>query len=197
MLWKLGLFSVVCVDYFLSTLPNVNDYAFESSAAVEALLAPLKTCSSRSWNWSLCCNEFAFCSNLDGWHDESIADAQKARGVGERYRLKSKGYDSILILFFATELKRYQIHWAAIAMGLWLSGRKGWSQYRQLRWNQKDTLDSCDSGAQDVCTVKSWVDLSVDKKSQWLRSLDKKGNMNRLKNQISNVFYHSSGSSLY
>ena len=52
---------------------------------------------------------------------------------------KSKGYDSNFNSSFATSLKRADS--LAIAMeARGYQGGKGRSQYRQLRWSQKDTL---------------------------------------------------------
>ena len=69
-------------------------------------------------------------------------NAQKARGVdfGEGSIVqKVKAMIPILIPLFATSLKRADS--LAIAMeARGYKGGKGRSQYRQLRWSQKDTL---------------------------------------------------------
>ena len=131
-----------CLDYFLFNFANVNDHAFESAAAVESLLAPLKRVKVPVHEIGLMLSmSLRFVPTL---MDDTtrIMNAQKARGVdfGEGSIVqKVKAMIPILIPLFATSLKRADS--LAIAMeARGYQGGKGRSQYRQLRWSQKDTL---------------------------------------------------------
>ena len=109
---------------FFSTLLTLTTMPLSLAAAVEALLAPLKRVK------------------VPVHETTRIMNAQKARGVdfGEGSIVqKVKAMIPILIPLFATSLKRADS--LAIAMeARGYQGGKGRSQYRQLRWSQKDTL---------------------------------------------------------
>ena len=119
---------------FFSTLLTLTTMPLSLATAVEALLAPLKRVK-------VPVHEIGLMLTL---MDDTtrIMNAQKARGVdfGEGSIVqKVKAMIPILIPLFATSLKRADS--LAIAMeARGYQGGKGRSQYRQLRWSQKDTL---------------------------------------------------------
>ena len=127
---------------FFSTLLTLTTMPLSLAAAVEALLAPLKRVKVPVHEIGLMLSmSLRFVPTL---MDDTtrIMNAQKARGVdfGEGSIVqKVKAMIPILIPLFATSLKRADS--LAIAMeARGYQGGKGRSQYRQLRWCQKDTL---------------------------------------------------------
>ena len=128
--------------FFFSTLLILTTMPLSLAAAVEALLAPLKRVKVPVHEIGLMLSmSLRFVPTL---MDDTtrIMNAQKARGVdfGEGSIVqKVKAMIPILIPLFATSLKRADS--LAIAMeARGYQGGKGRSQYRQLRWCQKDTL---------------------------------------------------------
>ena len=126
---------------FFSTLLTLTTMPLSLASAVEALLAPLKRVKVPVHEIGLMLSMSCVLSNLDD-DTTRIMNAQKARGVdfGEGSIVqKVKAMIPILIPLFATSLKRADS--SAIAMeARGYQGGKGRSQYRQLRWSQKDTL---------------------------------------------------------
>ena len=127
---------------FFSTLLTLTTMPLSLAAAVESLLAPLKRVKVPVHEIGLMLSmSLRFVPTL---MDDTtrIMNAQKARGVdfGEGSIVqKVKAMIPILIPLFATSLKRADS--LAIAMeARGYQGGKGRSQYRQLRWSQKDTL---------------------------------------------------------
>lgn len=127
---------------FFSTLLTLTTMPLSLAAAVESLLAPLKRVKVPVHEIGLMLSmSLRFVPTL---MDDTtrIMNAQKARGVdfGEGSIIqKVKAMIPILIPLFATSLKRADS--LAIAMeARGYQGGKGRSQYRQLRWSQKDTL---------------------------------------------------------
>lgn len=127
---------------FFSTLLTLTTMPLSLASAVEGLLSPLKKVKVPVHEIGLMLSmSLRFVPTL---MDDTtrIINAQKARGVdfdeGSIVQ-KVKALIPILIPLFATSLKRADS--LAIAMeARGYQGGKGRSQYRQLKWNLKDTL---------------------------------------------------------
>lgn len=127
---------------FFSTLLTLTTMPLSLASAVEALLAPLKRVKVPVHEIGLMLSmSLRFVPTL---MDDTtrIMNAQKARGVdfGEGSIVqKGEGYDSHFDSSFCDKFKTCRFLGYCYGSA-WLSGGKGRSQYRQLKWTRKDTL---------------------------------------------------------